>query len=154
MFHSLFQPCHTAILLADASYDYWATPSSDDLHPVGWCLTHHKELQKPKGHAGPFEWEAYLASLPAVAVPARLLTSSTNSTGSTTSKMVALRPLAVAVLELTGASSGACTPAHGAAARLQQLTVISPDAVEASPLPRTRSIAAERKGALKTVWHM
>ena len=30
-------------------YDYWCRADSTDIHPVGWCKTHNKQLQKPKG---------------------------------------------------------------------------------------------------------
>lgn len=30
-------------------YDYWCRPDTTDIHPVGWCKRHGKELQKPKG---------------------------------------------------------------------------------------------------------
>ena len=54
-------------------------PSSDDLHPVGWCArTGGKNLQKPKGHSGIFSWDAYLLREKAKPVPPVLLTSPTN----------------------------------------------------------------------------
>lgn len=61
-------------------YDYWTSPSSGDLHPVGYCSQQGTPLQKPKGHVGDFEWAAYLRSCspPALAVPANLLTHESN----------------------------------------------------------------------------
>ena len=32
-----------------SKYDYWCKPTSDDIHPVGWCAQHKKDLQPPKG---------------------------------------------------------------------------------------------------------
>ena len=31
------------------NYDYWCDPSSADIHPMGWCETHDKDLQAPYG---------------------------------------------------------------------------------------------------------
>lgn len=30
-------------------YDYWCQPDSQDIHPVGWCSAHGKDLQQPNG---------------------------------------------------------------------------------------------------------
>lgn len=32
-----------------SKYDYWCKPTSTDIHPVGWCARHNKDLQPPKG---------------------------------------------------------------------------------------------------------
>ena len=32
-----------------SKYDYWCKPTSTDIHPVGWCAQHNKDLQPPKG---------------------------------------------------------------------------------------------------------
>ena len=32
-----------------SKYDYWCKPTSADIHPVGWCTQHNKDLQPPKG---------------------------------------------------------------------------------------------------------
>lgn len=32
-----------------SSYDYWCSSDSTDIHPMGWCKRHGRELQAPKG---------------------------------------------------------------------------------------------------------
>ena len=32
-----------------SKYDYWCKPTSTDIHPMGWCAKHNKDLQPPKG---------------------------------------------------------------------------------------------------------
>ena len=34
-------------------YDYWCQPTSNDIHPHGWCAKHMKTLQPPKGKGKP-----------------------------------------------------------------------------------------------------
>ena len=43
-----------------SDFDYWCEPSSQHLHPVGYCKSVGHELQPPKGHVGPFIWDDYL----------------------------------------------------------------------------------------------
>eukprot|EP00053_Salpingoeca_punica_P020085 m.207429 g.207429 ORF g.207429 m.207429 type:complete len:2206 (+) comp17789_c0_seq4:215-6832(+) len=50
-------------------YDYWATHSSTDLRPIGFCEREGKALQAPRGHSGAFVWEKYLDDQKAAAVP-------------------------------------------------------------------------------------
>ncbi len=33
----------------ESTYNYWCTPDSTDIHPVGWCDGNDKKLQPPKG---------------------------------------------------------------------------------------------------------
>jgi hypothetical protein len=70
--HAHTHPCRTSSH-THVSYDYWAEPSSADLHPIGWCAANGKDLQKPKGHDGTFAWSAYLRACKAVAAPTALL---------------------------------------------------------------------------------
>eukprot|EP00117_Sycon_ciliatum_P044252 scpid13763/ scgid4377/ Lethal(3)malignant brain tumor-like protein 1; L(3)mbt protein homolog; L3MBTL1 len=56
-------------------YDYWCSPDSDDIHPVGWCDRFGFQLQPPKGRSSAdFNWRSYLQEIGAVAAPKRLFT--------------------------------------------------------------------------------
>lgn len=79
--NSAYDDAHTV------RYDYWAEPSSSDLHPVGWCASHGKALAKPKSFEGSFSWPAYLASENAQIVPEACLTADCNDTAQPTLKV-------------------------------------------------------------------
>ncbi|XP_065192197.1 MBT domain-containing protein 1-like isoform X2 [Sycon ciliatum] len=54
-------------------YNYWCSPDSDDIHPVGWCDRVGFQLQPPKGRSSTdFDWKSYLQEIAAVAAPKRL----------------------------------------------------------------------------------
>lgn len=59
-------------------YNYWAEPSSSDLHPVGYCDVTGDKLQKPREHEGEFSWPIYLAQTGADPIPPELLTHPCN----------------------------------------------------------------------------
>ena len=140
-----------------------------------------KDLQKPKSHEGSFEWPAYLARVGAVPAPGALLSSPTNSSlppmppmppmlafmasagitsaPSRVTGRAALRGAAEKVLQLAGQLCAASTssPARAAATLLRQLTTV-PEAECSTPtpmvvytLPRSRSVASERKDAIRSL---
>lgn len=137
------------------SYDYWADPSSDDLHPIGWCPRNGKDLQKPKGHDGAFVWPTYLRANGAVAAPARLLTSPSNKDfgdGPTAS----IDKLGAAARDLHALFLGHMTTsllgAHlsSLAQRLRAMASAGGEAIDPVLLPRMRS-AAERQDAMSAL---
>ncbi len=34
-----------------SKYDYWCDPTTPDIHPIGWCASHHHHLQIPNGES-------------------------------------------------------------------------------------------------------
>lgn len=62
-----------------SKFDYWCDRTTEDIHPVGWCLEQGKSLQPPKGQAN-FQWSAYLSQTGARAAPKGLFTKQ-NATG-------------------------------------------------------------------------
>eukprot|EP00118_Oscarella_pearsei_P008476 m.43935 g.43935 ORF g.43935 m.43935 type:complete len:351 (+) comp33479_c0_seq24:1041-2093(+) len=55
-------------------YDYWCEPSSQDIHPIGWCKEHCYRLQSPKNMVKEFYWEEYLRMAGGIAAPKKLFT--------------------------------------------------------------------------------
>ncbi|KAK7478155.1 hypothetical protein BaRGS_00030602 [Batillaria attramentaria] len=55
-------------------YDYWAEPSSPDLHPLGYSEGHGKSLQAPAKYNKHFDWVTYLQEQSAKPVPFHFFT--------------------------------------------------------------------------------
>jgi len=59
------------------TYNYRASLSDGDFHPVGYCAHIQHKLESPRGHAN-FTWESYLKTVDKEPLPASLLTHPVN----------------------------------------------------------------------------